>query len=437
MGGKTRGERKAAQRRRRRGEPADEAERRALAGYLSARGLQMLEIAEDGNCLFRSFARQIYGVDDVSHYSAVRDRCADALVANREEYELFLDEDGDGPFDTYVADLRKDGTWGGQLEILALCRTYKVGVMLFQRDQRGGAETATPSAADKNRRRKNKAGNEAADLATEFRFHYYDIECPVLLDEVDDGDEIDAATEQSTTITVAGKSSPPQTDRQQHENEKLLEKEGDCAQGSAAESEDKAPASVRRRGRRAEKNSERAAVSEKQAQHMRNARRRCRGKCILLAYVGGDHYNVVRLDPTEGTSTSILDDGAALPTLEAVKQLLHDSALALNQARNGDKNGKQAFKNGTGDTKGISLSAHGPDDSKHGTANSGLTGDSGFVDFVTQLEECLPDGPSKRTLLYDQNRLRRHFTDHKDDVDDAVETMLEQFLACDLNGTDT
>ena len=91
MGGKSRAERKAARRRKRRGETASEAERKALASYLTERDMQMVEVAEDGNCLFRSFATQIYGRPD--YHPVTRRHCGEVLASRKEEYALFLDED--------------------------------------------------------------------------------------------------------------------------------------------------------------------------------------------------------------------------------------------------------------------------------------------------------------------------------------------------------
>ena len=52
---------------------------------------------------------------------------------NREFYEPFMDEDES--FDAYLSRLRKDGEWGGQIELQALSLCLKINIIVHQLDQ--------------------------------------------------------------------------------------------------------------------------------------------------------------------------------------------------------------------------------------------------------------------------------------------------------------
>lgn len=87
------------------------------ASSLQKRGLVLVKVAGDGNCLFRSVSHQIYGDD--SHHEMVRKRCLDYMEAERAYFEPFTQD-----WDTYIAAKRKDGEWGDEPEVQALCELY-------------------------------------------------------------------------------------------------------------------------------------------------------------------------------------------------------------------------------------------------------------------------------------------------------------------------
>lgn len=118
--------------------------------YLRPRGLVVQEVEADGNCLYRAVAMQCRRLNldavDVSSekcYDKIRTLCADTLIgSNRAEYEPFAEcgegyEDenvqGDHPatFEEYVHNVRSTSTWGGQLELRALCEGLKCPIVVF------------------------------------------------------------------------------------------------------------------------------------------------------------------------------------------------------------------------------------------------------------------------------------------------------------------
>ena len=117
---------------------------RELATRLSERGLSVVQMEADGNCLFRAVAHQLY--NDASLHAAVRERVCDHLLACRDHFAQFVD----GDIETYVAMKRVDGEWGDDLEIEAMCECYDRPIEVFAREiaaqpnfgplKRGGAE---------------------------------------------------------------------------------------------------------------------------------------------------------------------------------------------------------------------------------------------------------------------------------------------------------
>ena len=58
-------------------------------------GFKICKVKDDGNCLFSSFAHQIYG--DASFHSLVREKCCDYMALYRERFQEFIDTE-----DSYV-----------------------------------------------------------------------------------------------------------------------------------------------------------------------------------------------------------------------------------------------------------------------------------------------------------------------------------------------
>lgn len=120
---------------------------------LAQHGLAIMGIAGDGNCLFRSIAHQIYGNQEL--HGVVRKAAADYMSVERDYFASFTEIAGsdaassvaDGgasssaaeadqqqanqaqaqafeSFDAYLANIRRDGTWGDEPELQALCELY-------------------------------------------------------------------------------------------------------------------------------------------------------------------------------------------------------------------------------------------------------------------------------------------------------------------------
>lgn len=162
--------------------------------YLRPRGLVVQEVESDGNCLYRAVAMQCrrlnLDVVDVSSekcHGKVRSLCADVLGSNRAEYEPFA-ECGEGyvggenehgnhhpaTFEEYVNNVRSTSTWGGQLELRALCEGLKCPIVVFSAEGPPltmGAEYAkgeTEGCSDEN-----IDCNKKYALLLSYHRHYY------------------------------------------------------------------------------------------------------------------------------------------------------------------------------------------------------------------------------------------------------------------------
>ena len=105
-----------------------------LRNSLEADGLFVVEMSPDGNCLFRALSDQLFGDYGNSHED-IRSEVCDFMEKNKEDFQVFLvyededdheqqDEDA-RDFEHYIETMREDGTWGGNLEIVAAARLYK------------------------------------------------------------------------------------------------------------------------------------------------------------------------------------------------------------------------------------------------------------------------------------------------------------------------
>ncbi|KAF2093758.1 OTU-like cysteine protease [Rhizodiscina lignyota] len=139
-----------------------ELEKQRMNEQFKGRGLQEKVIRADGHCLYSAVADQLdtmgiglkpriqptiangegKGSAEAPAYKTVRAAAAEYIQAHSDDFVPFLEE----PLEDYVHKVRDTGEWGGQLELLALAKTYGVGINVIQGDGRiekiDGAENA-------------------------------------------------------------------------------------------------------------------------------------------------------------------------------------------------------------------------------------------------------------------------------------------------------
>jgi OTU-like cysteine protease len=105
-----------------------------------------------GNCLFRALSDQLY--DTTERHEHIRERVVEHLRTNRADFEPFvlanaeedlirsqprtrssrsrnpsLDEDH---YETYLQNMAKQNTWGGEREITAFCQAFDKDVLIHR-----------------------------------------------------------------------------------------------------------------------------------------------------------------------------------------------------------------------------------------------------------------------------------------------------------------
>ncbi|KAJ2898331.1 hypothetical protein MKZ38_004003 [Zalerion maritima] len=105
-----------------------------------ANSLVEQDIRPDGHCLFSAVADQLQqrGIplnsdatatrQGVLPYKAVRHVAASYMEKHSDDFAPFLEE----PLDQYIKKIRDTAEWGGQLELQALARAYKVEISVVQ-----------------------------------------------------------------------------------------------------------------------------------------------------------------------------------------------------------------------------------------------------------------------------------------------------------------
>lgn len=90
-----------------------------------AKGLEVKRMLEDGNCLFRAVADQVYG--DCEAYNLVRQMCIDYMVQERDHFSQFITEG----FMSYCKRKRRDKVYGNNVEIQALAEMYNRPIHIY------------------------------------------------------------------------------------------------------------------------------------------------------------------------------------------------------------------------------------------------------------------------------------------------------------------
>ncbi|GLB34996.1 putative OTU-like cysteine protease [Lyophyllum shimeji] len=108
------------------------------------KSLQIYEVNPDGHCLYSAVADQLALLDILpasqANYAVVRRAASQYMFSHPDDFVPFLappvDSDSGvmtpGGFERYCAAIRDTAEWGGEPEILALSRAYKVPIHVIQ-----------------------------------------------------------------------------------------------------------------------------------------------------------------------------------------------------------------------------------------------------------------------------------------------------------------
>ena len=103
-------------------------EDKQFRSQLYGSGLRILEVDADGNCLFRALGDQVLGRER-AHARVRREVMTHEEVAS-DHFKFFVEDDE--PWEDYLARLRRDGEWGGNMELVAAANHFKVHIIVHQ-----------------------------------------------------------------------------------------------------------------------------------------------------------------------------------------------------------------------------------------------------------------------------------------------------------------
>ncbi|CAL9121171.1 unnamed protein product [Musa acuminata var. zebrina] len=105
----------------------DDSERERLfeTDLRRAKGFEVKKMLEDGNCLFRAVADQVYG--DPEAYDMARQMCVDYMEKERDHFSQFVTEG----FTSYCKRKRRDKVYGNNIEIQAFAEMYNRPIHIY------------------------------------------------------------------------------------------------------------------------------------------------------------------------------------------------------------------------------------------------------------------------------------------------------------------
>ncbi|KAG0149006.1 hypothetical protein CROQUDRAFT_654086 [Cronartium quercuum f. sp. fusiforme G11] len=103
---------------------------RKLGEQLAQMGLYAAHTVGDGNCLFRALSDQFYGTPE--HHGRVRTDVCNYLAEHEARYRAFVDTDEEESWETRLQEMRKQGTYGGHLELSAFASLHQRPIKVIQ-----------------------------------------------------------------------------------------------------------------------------------------------------------------------------------------------------------------------------------------------------------------------------------------------------------------
>ncbi|KAG2445061.1 hypothetical protein HYH02_008929 [Chlamydomonas schloesseri] len=102
-----------------------------LGTELAALGLRIKDITGDGNCFFRALGDQLKGEEKA--HADLRARIVDFMAQHEDDFAPFVEDDES--FGSYIARMKKDGTWAGYMEVVAASRCLGANLTIYQAGQ--------------------------------------------------------------------------------------------------------------------------------------------------------------------------------------------------------------------------------------------------------------------------------------------------------------
>eukprot|EP00490_Sorites_sp_Unknown_P009444 CAMPEP_0114697932 /NCGR_PEP_ID=MMETSP0191-20121206/74321_1 /TAXON_ID=126664 /ORGANISM="Sorites sp." /LENGTH=245 /DNA_ID=CAMNT_0001997607 /DNA_START=492 /DNA_END=1226 /DNA_ORIENTATION=+ len=102
-------------------------------GLMLQKGYKIVDMGDDGNCLFRSISHQIYGTQDF--HSLLRKKCVEYLISEKDYFGNYV-TGGFNEFDLYCNHMKRDAVWGDNLEIQVFSEIYGRSIEIYAYDNK-------------------------------------------------------------------------------------------------------------------------------------------------------------------------------------------------------------------------------------------------------------------------------------------------------------
>ena len=122
------------------------------------KGYRINPMERDGNCLFRAVAEQVYC--DPKLYNTLKNECLDFMEEEEKWFSEFFADNVD--YKEYISNLREDGAWGGNPEIVALSNLFKRPFEIYE-------NSLEPKKVDFS----NDQGNNLPPIRLLYRNNHY------------------------------------------------------------------------------------------------------------------------------------------------------------------------------------------------------------------------------------------------------------------------
>ena len=93
--------------------------------------LTLKDVSADGNCFFRAICDQRDGSE--IHHLDVREEVCEYMEKHEEDFRPFVEDDEE--WSVYLARMRKDGSWAGNMEVQACARLLKMRICVHRAGQ--------------------------------------------------------------------------------------------------------------------------------------------------------------------------------------------------------------------------------------------------------------------------------------------------------------
>lgn len=154
-------------------------------------GLSAMKVADDGNCLFRACAAQLYGDAPGEQHPLVRQRAVAEMRRHDDRYMPFFCSTEE--FEAYLAEMSAPSTWGDELVLRAIADSYGAMVHVVTSNEDNWYLVYSPEPPSGEQ--KPCASGLHIFLTYLFPIHYNGFEAAQndeSLDELDDAAAVDA-----------------------------------------------------------------------------------------------------------------------------------------------------------------------------------------------------------------------------------------------------